>query len=93
MTRSRFGFISVVSASVSAAAARDGWMQCCAGFVNQGVEAATKQPIRYSASAAENWSRSREIMMGEGNKQPLLMFPAIMSGGVGISGRELYKYR
>ena len=31
---------------------------------------------------------SREIMMGEGNKQP-----AIMSGGVGISGRELYKYR
>ena len=34
----------------------DGWMQSCAGFVNQGAEAATKQPIRYSASGAENWS-------------------------------------
>ena len=34
---------------------------------------------------------SREIMMGEGNKQPLLcsLFTAIMSGRVRISGREL----
>ena len=69
------------------------WLLCIQHicfFKNQ-FKAARCDPTSFFIIESTDWSQGDYDGRGQQTASPMLT--AIMSGGVGISGRELYKYR